>query len=124
MTKLHNTANYAIPVYVPEEKFNEIILPLLWKGSRRPKPKLSYFKLFHYMLYVLYTGIQWEMLPNEKGKPEIHYSNVWRKWKHQSIRKIFDHNVKALSDTGKLDLTVLNGDGGNIVAKKGGQWIG
>jgi len=43
---------------------------------------------------------------------------------HQSIRKIFDRSVKALSDTGKLDLTVLNGDGVNIVAKKGGQWIG
>lgn len=131
MTKLQNTVNHAIPVYVPEEKFNEIILPLLWKGSRGPKPKLSYFKLFHYILYVLYTGIQWEMLPIEndkEGTPEIHYSNVWRKWKqwveHQSILKIFDHSVKSLNDTGKLDLTALNGDGSNIVAKKGGQWIG
>lgn len=128
MTKLQNTVNHAIPVYIPEEKFNEIIFPALWVGSRGPKPKLSYFKIFHYILYVLYTGVQWKMLPIEKGEdgqPEIHYSNIWRKWDqwvtNQSIREVFDRSVRCLNEKGRLDLSVLNGDGSNIVAKKGGN---
>jgi hypothetical protein len=28
---------------------------------------INLYKLFDYMIYVLYTGIQWKMLPIEKG---------------------------------------------------------
>jgi hypothetical protein len=128
VTNLQNTVDQAIPVYIPEEKFNEIILPLLWQGSRGPLPKVSYYKLFHYILFVLYTGIQWKMLPIDKdqnGKPEIHYTNVWRKWdqwvRTKSIERIFEQSVRLLKEQGKLDLRTLSGDSSNVVAKKGGK---
>lgn len=131
MLNLQNTVNQGIPVYITEEKFNEFILPHLWKGSRGPGTKISFYKLFHYILYMLYTGVQWKMLPVQNGAdghPEIHYSNVWRKWEQWSrkgsVRVIFEQSVKLLHQKGKLDLSLLHGDGTNTVAKKGGQSIG
>lgn len=128
MTNLQKTVNHSIPVFIPEDKFIEFILPHLWTGSRGPKSKVPLYRLFHYVLYVLYTGIQWHMLPVEKdqdGKPEIHYSNVWRKWEqwilHGSIQDIFDQSVRCLRQQGLLDVSVLHGDGTNVVAKKGGN---
>jgi hypothetical protein len=126
MTSLQNTLNQAIPVYFDEETFDEFILPILWVGSRGPEPKLSLYKFFHYILYVLYTGIQWKMLPigvDENGQPEIHYSRVWNKWKqwveHGCIVAIFYQSVLLLKEQGQLDLRILHGDGSNTVAKKG-----
>lgn len=128
MTNLQNTVNQAIPVYFDEETFNEFILPHLWAGARGPSPNISQYKFFHYVLFVLYTGIQWKMLPiaqGRDGKPEIHYTNVWRKWAHWvergSIAEIFYRSVKLLRERGALDLSVLHGDGSNTVAKKGGK---
>jgi hypothetical protein len=79
MTNLQKTVNQAIPVYFNKADFNKFILPHLWVGSRGPKPKLPHYKIFHYILYVLYTGSQWQMLPIERGadgKAEIHYTRI------------------------------------------------
>jgi hypothetical protein len=62
------------------------------------------------------------------GKPEIHYSSVYKKfacWSNDgSIIKIFEASVKHLSEEKILDISILNGDGTNTVAKKGGDGIG
>ncbi len=131
MTNLQQTANQSIPVYFNEADFNEFILPHLWVGRRGPKPKLPLYKLFHYMLHILYTGVQWKMLPIEKGPDgteEIHYTRIWSKWKqwveYDSIAAIFYQSIELLKEHGILDLSLLHGDGTNSVAKKGGDLTG
>jgi hypothetical protein len=75
--------------------------------------------------------MQWAVLPidtGSDGKPEIHYTSVYKKfacWSDDgSLTKAFENSVKHLSETDKLDTSVLNGDGSNTVAKKGGDGIG
>ena len=128
MTNLQQTVNQAIPVYFNEKDFETFILPHLWIGSRGPKPKVPLRKIFHFILHVLYTGEQWKMLPIEKdssGKPEIHYTRIWAKWKqwveHGSIAAIFYESIRLLKEHGYLDLSLLHGDGSNTVSKKGGD---
>ncbi len=99
--------------------------------KRGPRCKIGYWKVFNYILKVLYTGMQWKELPIDKplgGKPEIHYTVIYKNFAHWSddgsIEKAFEASVKHLSDGKKLDVSVLNGDGTNTVAKKGGDGIG
>src|SRR5687767_3453270 len=115
-----------IPVQLAETEFNEFIFPYLSMPKRGPKCKLGYHRLFNLILWVLYTGIQWKCLPIPKdptGKPEIHYTNVYRafaKWSDDgSLQQAFIASVSHLSDEKQLDLSVLHGDGTNTVAKKG-----
>jgi hypothetical protein len=64
-----------IPVQLSEKEFNQFVLPYLEKGSRGPEKKISYFKIFNYILKLMHTGCQWYNLPialNSDGKPEIH----------------------------------------------------
>jgi transposase len=128
VTNLQTTVNQAIPVWFSEQEFDKFILPLLWVGKRGPKPGITLYQYFHYILYVLYTGIQWKSLPIElklDGTPEIHYTRVWHKWKqwveYGSIKELFYRSVQFLKDEGKLDISILNCDGSNTVAKKGGK---
>ena len=90
-------------------------------GKRGPKPKISLFKIFNYILYVLHTGCQWERLPVLKN--EIHWSAIYarhNRWsKDGSYEALFLGSVQVLRDNGKLDLSILHGDGSNTVAKKG-----
>ena len=131
MLNLEKTVDTCIPVFFNENDFNKFILGHLWEGSRGPKSKASLYKLFHYILYVLYTGIQWKMLPIEKGRdglPEIHYTRVWHKYKQWvkqgSISSIFYASVRQLNETGVLDLSVLHGDGTNFISKLGSDLKG
>jgi hypothetical protein len=56
-------------------------------------------------------------------KKEIHWSNVYRwhnKWsKDGSYDNLFINSISTLNKAGKLDLSILHGDGSNTVAKKG-----
>lgn len=121
---LQKTTNQRIAVYFDEPYFNEFVLPSLKMGQRGPAPRICAYKYFHYMLYILYTGCQWKMLPIDPGpdgKPEIHYTQVWRKWKRWvdtgSIEAIFYESVKFLKESQAIDLSALHADGSNIVSK-------
>jgi transposase len=122
----------SIPIKIGEEDFNEFFLPHLSMPKRGPKCKISYHKIFNYILKVLYTGIQWKELPIDKNTetrlPEIHYSNVYKhfaKWQIDgSWEAAFNSSVKVLAEEDKLDFSVLHGDASNTVAKKGGDGIG
>src|SRR5919106_4445003 len=113
-------ATTPIPVQLSAPEFEAFILPHLSMPKRGPRCKLGYQRLLNLILWVLYTGMQWKCLPMLKdahGKPEIHYTNVYRafaKWADDgSLQQAFIASVAHLSDEKKLDLCVLHGDGTN-----------
>lgn len=110
-----------LPTKVTRKEFRIFIKPHLSVGTRGQQPKLSYFKIFNQILYVLHTGIQWENLP-VKG---VHWSNVYKhhnRWsKDGSYKKIFDGSLEFLAERNKFNLAALHGDGSNVVAKKGAR---
>lgn len=121
----------SIPTSLTLGEFNEFVLPHLSRGNRGPETKIPLYKLFSYILIVLYTGTQWHMLPIDKdqnGDPEIHYTRVFRKfdqWANDgSLDKIFEYSVLKLDQNNLLDLSVLHGDGSSYAAKKGGDNLG
>ena len=63
------------------------------------------------------------MLKDAHGKPEIHYTNVYRafaKWSDDgSLQQAFMASVAHLAEEKHLDLRVLHGGGSNTVANKG-----
>lgn len=66
-----------IPMVLIETQFKEFVLPHLKKGSRGPNKKISFFKIFNYILKLMHTGCQWSQIPinkNEDENPEIHYT--------------------------------------------------
>jgi len=121
----------AIPTKLSLEQFEEFVLPHLSRGRRGPPPTLSLHKIFNYVLKLLYMGCQWKMLPiekNAKGRPEIHYTRIYRamrRWQaNDFIDKIFAGSVRKLHQDQLLDLTVIHGDGTTTAAKKGGDNLG
>lgn len=110
-----------LPTKVTQNEFNNYIKPYLSRGKRGPKPKVSYYKIFNYVLYVLHTGIQWDQLKTYRN--EIHWSRVYKRhnrWsKDGSYRRLFESSVEVLDKLGKLDLSLFHIDGSNVVAKKG-----
>jgi hypothetical protein len=120
-----------IPVQLSEPEFNQFIFPHLSMPKRGPKCKIGYHRLFNLILLVRYSGMQWKCLPMLKdahGKPELHYTNVYRafaKWADDgSLQQAFMASVGHLADEKRLDLRVLHGDGTNTVAKKGAMASG
>ena len=115
-----------IPTALKENEFNEFVLPHLKKGSRGPNKKISFYKLFNYILKLMHTGCQWSNLPienDEYGNPEIHYTSIFKMFKfwvrHGCFDKIFEASVLQLFESKMLDLSVLHGDGTSTSAKKG-----
>lgn len=121
----HKKSQRAKPVYnklptkVTRKEFNQYINPHLSKGSRGPHTKLSRYKLFSYILYVLHTGIQWEQVPCRgiSWQAVYHHHNLWSK--DGSYERLFDGSLDFLHEQDDFDLTALHGDGSNVVAKKG-----
>jgi transposase len=130
-TEAKNPAITPIPVQLSDHEFTAFILPHLSMPKRGPGCKIGYHRLFNLILWVLYTGMQWQCLPiptGPTGKPAIHYTNVYRafaQWADDgSLQQAFIASVGPLSDEKKLDLRVLHGDGTNTVAKKGAMASG
>jgi transposase len=72
-----------------EEQF-EYIKQYLPKKKKTSTRKHTYLELFNAMLYVLVSGCQWRMLPNDlpKWKTVYHYFNTWSKL------EVFDEMLK------------------------------
>jgi hypothetical protein len=69
-------ATTPIPVQLSDSEFTAFILPHLSIPKRGPKCKLGYHRIFNLILWILYTGMQWQSLPVPKdanGKPAIHF---------------------------------------------------
>jgi transposase len=123
---LQKKGNWTIPTELKEAEFNKYVLPNLTMPRRGPRCKIKYWIIFNLILDVLYTGMQWKMLnipKDERGKAVIHYTQVYRyfaKWeKDGSLEQVFIASVEHLQQEAMLDLSVINGDGTNTVAKKG-----
>ena len=74
-------ATTPIPVQLSEPEFEAFLLPHLSMPKRGPKCKLGYYRVFNFILWVLYTGMQWKCLPippDSNGKPAIHYTTVYK----------------------------------------------
>lgn len=115
-----------IPTELTESDFNEFIFPHLKSGSRGPKPKISYFKMFNYFLYLMHTGCQWYQLPidtDASGQAEISYSRLFRhfqRWIESGFfDRVFEASVAKLAKESLLDTSILHGDGTTTAAKKG-----
>lgn len=112
-----------LPIKVSQKDFNKFIKPYLRKPVKGPAHKVSLYKIFNYILFVLHTGIQWNQL--ETYKNELHWSNVYKwhnRWsKDGSYQKLFESSVEYLNSMGKIDWSCLHGDGTNTVAKKGAK---
>jgi transposase len=113
----------SLPKKVSRRDFNRYVASVLNKPIKGPKPKLSLYKIFNYIVYVLHTGIQWDQLKARKN--ELHWPNVYKwhnRWsKDGSYQRLFEASVIHLKDTGQLDTSILHGDGSNTVVKKGDQ---
>jgi transposase len=125
------SATTPIPVQLSETEFTTFILPYLSMPKRGPKCKLGYYRVFNFILWVLYTGMQWKCLPippDTNGNPAIHYTTIYKvfaKWADDgSLWRAFVASVRHLAAEKQLDLSVLHGDGTNTVAKKGGMGSG
>ena len=101
---LTTEGNRSIPVQLSESEFNEFILMHLPEKMQKRHYRISRHKIFNYILKFLYTGCQWKMLPierDETGRPEIHYSQVFRVFqallKSGTLLKIFEHSVLTLN---------------------------
>ena len=80
-TVAQQPATTPIPVQLSETEFTACILPHLSMPKRGPKCKLGYHCVFHLILWVLYTGMQWKCLPVPKdinGNPAIHDTTVYK----------------------------------------------
>lgn len=114
---------HRIPTKVSRKDFNRYIDSHLKRPKTGPKPKLSLYKIFNYILYVLHTGMQWHQLKINRN--ELHYTNVYKwhnRWsKDGSYHALFEASVIHLHHTDQLDTSVLHGDGSNTVVKKGGR---
>ncbi len=110
-----------LPTKVCRREFNRYLAPHLKKPTKGPKPKLSLYKIFNYLLYVLHTGIQWHQLKTKKN--ELHWTNVYKwhnRWsKDGSYQALFEASIIHLKDTEQLDVSIIHGDGSNMVVKKG-----
>jgi transposase len=116
----------AIPVQLTEEQFQTFVEPYLSRAKRGYDCKIPRYKLFNYLLHVLYTGCQWPALQasiayDETGEPELSFQAVYyhfRKWSRDgSLQRVFESSVRTLLPD--LEVSELNLDGTHTVAKKG-----
>ena len=86
----------------PEQfKLIEDLLPQ--KKTTRPR-KYSYYQLFNAILYVLISGCQWRMMPNDlpNWKTVHHYFLTWSK------DEIFDEILKKSLKSGDYKRVKMN----------------
>jgi transposase len=127
----YSLSKSGIPVKLTEQEFKEFILPYLPKRKRGPEHKVPTYKIFNYILKIIYTGCQWKELPIDRditGKKEISYSRIFKIFKYWLISGVFElvfkNSVVLLDKHGCLDLTIMHGDGSTTAAKKGGDCVG
>ena len=116
----------AIPVKLTEEQFQTFVEPHLSRAKRGSVCKIPRYKLFNYLVHVLYTGCQWPTLQaridrDDTGQPELSYQAVYYHFRKGSrdgsLQRVFDSSIQRLLPD--LDLSELNLDGTHTLAKKG-----
>jgi len=115
---------------ITEQEFTEFVFPFLPEKTSGTKVKVPLWKIYNYIAKVLRTGMQWSELQDfidkdTTGKSEIHYTTVFKRFSWWVAFRVFDKSHQAIlaaaHQAGQLDLSVLNGDGTNSIAKKGAK---
>jgi transposase len=121
-------ATTPIPVQLSEPEFEAFLLPHLSMPKRGPKCKLGSHRVVNLILWLLYTGMQWQGLPVPKdtnGKPAMHDTTLYKvfaQWADDGSRwRAFIASGRHLAAEKHLDTRVLHGDGTNTMAKQGGM---
>src|SRR5262245_34411760 len=119
-----------IPVQLSAPECAAFLLPPLSMPKRGPKCTLGYYRVFHLILCVLYTGLQWKCLPRPRdsnGKPAIHDTPIYTvlaRWADDgSLWQAFVASGRQLAVAPQLAISILHGDGPNTVAKKGAMGL-
>lgn len=112
-----------------KDKIEALIIPHLHKGSRGSKVKVELWRLVSLILYRLKTGCQWRFLPLEmfvEKDKQLKWQAVYyhyREWvRDGSFKKVWItllRNYHCL-----LDLSSVQLDGSQTLAKNGGEHIG
>ncbi|MGE0086925.1 MAG: IS5 family transposase [Desulfococcaceae bacterium] len=119
-----------IPTKLTAEEFEKYADPYLSKAKRGYICSIPLFKVFNYILYFLYTGCQWKMIPidcvpDNPEKPEISWQSVYhhfRKWcNDNSFKRLWNESTESIRSF--LNLSELNLDGTHTIAKKGGESV-
>ncbi len=120
----------AIPTKLEPAEFEKYVEPCLSRARSGYVCSIPLYKVFNYILYFLYTGCQWKMIPADSSsedpeKPEISWQAVYhhfRKWcSDGSLKKVWNQSSESVRPF--LDLSELNLDGTHTVAKKGGESV-
>ena len=132
----------AIPIKLTKLQFEKYIEPNLSKAKRGYVSKIPLFKIFNYILYTLSTGCQWKQLPIDMvnnlkrsensmiiveptEEKEISYQAVYyhfRKWSRDgSFKRLHQSSIQTIKD--ELNLSEMNLDGTQTIAKKGGESV-
>jgi hypothetical protein len=112
-----------MPTAVSRRDCNRSITPHVHRPHKGPKPPLSLYKIFHDILSVLHTGMQWDQLKTKRHA--LHDTNV-HKWhnrwsKEGSYQSLFEASIIQGHHTDQLETSVLHGEGSNTVVTKGAQ---
>jgi hypothetical protein len=111
-----------------EAEFTEFVVPFLPAKVGGRTVKIPLWRVYNYIAKVLRTGMQWSELQDcivkdATGKAEIHYTTVFKRFSLWASSRVFEKShqatVRAAHEAGQLDLSILNGDGTNSIAKKG-----
>jgi transposase len=93
---------------VTPEFFNSTIKPLIdsYYSRAGTPPKISDYKIFCAMLYVLRTGIPWRDLPSVYG----HWNYVYQRFKRSSDRGVWWNILMRLQKDRKITMRVILAD--------------
>ena len=105
-------------------------MPLLPQVKRNPRypgrPRLDDRKVLNGILFVLYTGIRWEFLPQELGYGSG--MTCWRRlrdWNEAGVwQRLHELLLAELRGAGLLDFTCAAVDSSHLRAMKGGPATG
>lgn len=115
---------------ITAQEFNDYVQPFLPLKTCGTVVKVPLWKIYNYIAKVLRTGMQWSELQgcidkDNTGKSEIHYTTVFKRFSLWVAFSVFEKSHQAIlcaaHDAAQLDLSVLNGDGTNTIAKKGAK---
>jgi len=106
----HNLTDFewqTIRVFLPAERSGKAGRP--WKPHRQ---------VINGIIFVLRTGIAWEDLPSEFGKPKTVY-NRFRRWVKSGLwRRVFEKLIARLLRDGEIDFEIWCVDGTVVRAHK------
>jgi len=97
---------------ISENKFKELIDPIIKRELKKPgRPtKVSHYKFFCGVLYVLRTGVSWRDLPSEYGN----WHTIYTRYKRWSENGFFWHLLYYLQSFKQLLMDIVFVDGSII----------